>query len=163
MKVSILIVSALAAADAFIAPSINRASIVPHTSTDLNKMVRFSTSNDDNLQNDEFDLETPSTNTPKKFDPIPALTAAIITFSSNAAYADSPDWGIFEGKTGSLLHPVTMFSMLALSVSTALLGFEWRRQVRLLSIFCTKYQFAVFRFRLTSVYKIDHSSSAHNR
>ena len=36
--------------------------------------------------------------------------------------------GIFEGKTGSLLHPVMMFGMLTLSVSTALLGFEWRRQ-----------------------------------
>ena len=36
--------------------------------------------------------------------------------------------GIFEGKTGSLLHPAMMFGMLTLSVSTALLGFEWRRQ-----------------------------------
>lgn len=36
--------------------------------------------------------------------------------------------GVFEGKTGSLLHPVMMFGMLALSASTALLGFEWRRQ-----------------------------------
>ena len=41
------------------------------------------------------------------------------------------DWhftGLFEGKTGSLLHPAMMFGMLALSVSTALLGFDWRRQ-----------------------------------
>jgi hypothetical protein len=38
--------------------------------------------------------------------------------------------GLFEGKTGSLLHPVAMLGMLALSVSTALLGFDWRRQVR---------------------------------
>jgi hypothetical protein len=36
--------------------------------------------------------------------------------------------GVFEGKTGSLLHPVMMFGMLMLSASTALLGFEWRRQ-----------------------------------
>lgn len=36
--------------------------------------------------------------------------------------------GLFEGKTGSLLHPVMMFGMLTLSASTALLGFEWRRQ-----------------------------------
>mmetsp|Transcript_12592 Transcript_12592/g.30484 ORF Transcript_12592/g.30484 Transcript_12592/m.30484 type:complete len:266 (+) Transcript_12592:243-1040(+) len=36
--------------------------------------------------------------------------------------------GIFEGRTGSLLHPVMMFGMLALSLSTALLGFDWRRQ-----------------------------------
>jgi hypothetical protein len=36
--------------------------------------------------------------------------------------------GVFEGKTLSLLHPVMMFGMLTLSASTALLGFEWRRQ-----------------------------------
>jgi hypothetical protein len=36
--------------------------------------------------------------------------------------------GLFEGKTGSLLHPVMMIGMLTLSVSTALLGFEWKRQ-----------------------------------
>jgi Protein of unknown function (DUF4079) len=35
--------------------------------------------------------------------------------------------GIFEGKTGSLLHPVMMIGMLVLSLSTALLGVEWRR------------------------------------
>jgi Xaa-Pro aminopeptidase len=36
--------------------------------------------------------------------------------------------GVFEGKTLSLLHPVMMVGMLTLSASTALLGFEWRRQ-----------------------------------
>jgi len=41
---------------------------------------------------------------------------------------DSPDWGIFEGRTGSLLHPVAMISMAAFSASTALLGFQWKRQ-----------------------------------
>lgn len=33
-----------------------------------------------------------------------------------------------QGKSASLLHPVMMFSLLALSVSTAILGFQWRRQ-----------------------------------
>lgn len=42
--------------------------------------------------------------------------------------AAGPDWGIFEGKTLSLLHPAMMAGMLGLSVSTALLGFDWRRQ-----------------------------------
>lgn len=41
---------------------------------------------------------------------------------------DSPNWGIFEGRTGSLLHPVAMISMAAFSASTALLGFQWKRQ-----------------------------------
>ena len=41
---------------------------------------------------------------------------------------DSPDWGLFEGRAGSLLHPVAMISMAAFSASTALLGFQWKRQ-----------------------------------
>jgi Protein of unknown function (DUF4079) len=44
------------------------------------------------------------------------------------AQAAGPDWGIFEGKTASLLHPITMFSLLAYSIATAILGFQWRRQ-----------------------------------
>lgn len=62
------------------------------------------------------------------FNPFPAATAALCLLSSEVANAAGPDWGIFEGKTGSLLHPVMMFGMLALSASTALLGFDWRRQ-----------------------------------
>jgi hypothetical protein len=45
------------------------------------------------------------------------------------SYADvSPDWGMFEGKTGSLLHPVIMGGLLLLQISTATKGFQWRRQ-----------------------------------
>ncbi|KAL7472514.1 hypothetical protein ACHAXS_012871 [Conticribra weissflogii] len=57
---------------------------------------------------------------------IAATTA--LAFSPLAANAAGPDWGIFEGRTGSLLHPISMFGMAALSASTALLGFQWRRQ-----------------------------------
>jgi hypothetical protein len=52
---------------------------------------------------------------------LPEATSSILT-------AAGPDWGIFEGRTLSLLHPVMMFSMLGLSLYTALLGFQWRRQ-----------------------------------
>ena len=38
------------------------------------------------------------------------------------------DATLFQGKTMSMLHPVMMFGMLGLSLSTALLGFQWRRQ-----------------------------------
>jgi hypothetical protein len=48
----------------------------------------------------------------------------LFLLSSSAFY----HLGLFEGKTGSLLHPVMMIGMLTLSVSTGLLGFEWRRQ-----------------------------------
>mmetsp|Transcript_33770 Transcript_33770/g.41414 ORF Transcript_33770/g.41414 Transcript_33770/m.41414 type:complete len:308 (+) Transcript_33770:70-993(+) len=56
-----------------------------------------------------------------------AATAAWLA-SPLAASAAGPDWGIFEGKTGSLLHPVSMASMFVFSVYTAFLGFQWRRQ-----------------------------------
>ncbi|KAL7534517.1 hypothetical protein ACHAXR_005926 [Thalassiosira sp. AJA248-18] len=57
-------------------------------------------------------------------------TAAMMTMTTSplSASAAGPDWGIFEGRTGSLLHPIAMFSMAAFSASTALLGFQWRRQ-----------------------------------
>jgi hypothetical protein len=46
----------------------------------------------------------------------------------DAANAAGPDWGIFEGRIGSLLHPLTMGSLLVYSLYTAYLGFQWRRQ-----------------------------------
>lgn len=56
---------------------------------------------------------------------IAAAAAFMTPLSANAA---GPDWGIFEGRTGSLLHPAAMFAMAAFSLSTGLLGFQWRRQ-----------------------------------
>lgn len=56
-----------------------------------------------------------------------AATAAIVS-TPEASFAAGPDWGIFEGKSLSLLHPVMMFGMLALSISTAVKGFDYRRQ-----------------------------------
>jgi len=50
------------------------------------------------------------------------------TMMPSAALAAGPDWGIFEGRTGSLLHPIMMGSLLVFSVLTALLGFQYRRQ-----------------------------------
>ena len=59
-----------------------------------------------------------------------ALTATATTLLSTplSASAAGPDWGIFEGRTGSLLHPAAMATMALFSISTALLGFQWRRQ-----------------------------------
>ena len=48
--------------------------------------------------------------------------------SAQVALADSPDWGLFEGRIGSLLHPIAMGSMFLFSLYTAFLGFQWRRQ-----------------------------------
>jgi len=57
-----------------------------------------------------------------------AIAAAAMMVSPLSASAAGPDWGIFEGRTGSLLHPAMMGGMLLFSASTALLGFQWRRQ-----------------------------------
>mmetsp|Transcript_107 Transcript_107/g.115 ORF Transcript_107/g.115 Transcript_107/m.115 type:complete len:269 (+) Transcript_107:408-1214(+) len=48
--------------------------------------------------------------------------------SSLEIAANIRDVTIFKGKTLSMLHPFMMFGMLGFSVSTALLGFNWRRQ-----------------------------------
>mmetsp|Transcript_34421 Transcript_34421/g.70296 ORF Transcript_34421/g.70296 Transcript_34421/m.70296 type:complete len:312 (-) Transcript_34421:274-1209(-) len=59
-----------------------------------------------------------------------ATAAAALAWSASSpeALAAGPDWGIFEGRTGSLLHPVVMASMFLLSLSTGFLGLQWRRQ-----------------------------------
>ena len=43
-------------------------------------------------------------------------------------YECEPMHRIFEGRTGSLLHPVAMGGMFLFSAYTAFLGFQWRRQ-----------------------------------
>lgn len=57
-----------------------------------------------------------------------SLVALLALTPEAANAAPSPDWGLFEGKIGSLLHPVTMASMFAFSLNTALKGFQYRRQ-----------------------------------
>ena len=52
---------------------------------------------------------------------------AIMMLSPEVTNAAGPDWGIFEGRTGSLLHPAMMASMFVFSVTTGLLGFQIRR------------------------------------
>jgi hypothetical protein len=55
-------------------------------------------------------------------------TAALWAATSELAAAAGPDWGIFEGRTGSLLHPITMGGLFLYASYTAFLGFQWRRQ-----------------------------------
>lgn len=73
----------------------------------------------------------------KRFDPMASqdgvsvgLSFLTVLFGLPAvSLADaSPDWGIFEGKVGSLLHPLIMGVLLLLQISTAVKGFYWRRQ-----------------------------------
>ena len=79
-----------------------------------------------NLSNDELY----TTNDNNNGRTATAITTALLTASTPlvASANDSPNWGIFEGRTLSLLHPAMMGSMALFSLSTALLGFQWRRQ-----------------------------------
>lgn len=123
MKISFLFLAIVTASDAFVAPTnICKASLKPIESTVSTRI--FSSENDQ----ENFPIPEVPTDGSKSFNPLPAATVALCLLSSTAASAAGPDWGVFEGKTLSLLHPVMMVGMLTLSASTALLGFEWRRQ-----------------------------------
>ena len=136
MRSTYLVVSVLSAvfagtSNAFTAPSsaskaFSTVSVMPSPSSsrlffqpsdeDVTTSTAITSTNDDELATN---MDIPS-----------AMTAAVAlwTMTSTAAEAAGPDWGIFEGRTGSLLHPIVMGSLLLFSVSTALLGFDWRRQ-----------------------------------
>eukprot|EP00979_Chaetoceros_neogracilis_P009076 scaffold2055_cov224-Chaetoceros_neogracile.AAC.6 len=63
------------------------------------------------------------------FDMKPVM-ASLVALAALAPVANAagPDWGIFEGRTLSLLHPAMMGGTFLFSCSTALLGFQYRRQ-----------------------------------
>lgn len=67
-------------------------------------------------------------NNNERLNKIAIATSTIWMTSTQMALADSPDWGLFEGKIGSLLHPITMGGLFLFSLYTGYLGFQWRRQ-----------------------------------
>ena len=111
MKLSLVIFSGVAIAHAFNAPSPMGNKRIPPLTVESNL-----------VENNAEHLKAGSMSI------VPLATTVFWALTSSSAMAAGPDWGIFEGKTLSLLHPVMMASMLGLSVSTALLGFDWRRQ-----------------------------------
>jgi predicted lipid-binding transport protein (Tim44 family) len=128
MRVSlVLIVSAVATAGAFTVPSVRKqkpasfAFALVHGKTAL----FMSESDDKDNQDKTFDFPTLSPNTLNK---ITASSLMTWLAASEMAGAAGPDWGIFEGRTGSILHPIMMGSLFATSLYTAFLGFQWRRQ-----------------------------------
>mmetsp|Transcript_30038 Transcript_30038/g.64364 ORF Transcript_30038/g.64364 Transcript_30038/m.64364 type:complete len:298 (+) Transcript_30038:77-970(+) len=126
MKLSFLSLLFLPAAEAFTNPVNNNRAFI-HSNVRAETSPGILSSLQDQGENGK-PLSVVPTEDSKGFNPLPAANVALCLLSSEVANAAGPDWGIFEGKTGSLLHPVMMFGMLTLSVSTALLGFEWRRQ-----------------------------------
>jgi len=79
---------------------------------------------------DPMELSSSQEINSSNFSPAPGALAAsaALLFTSVPAYAAGPDWGIFEGRTGSLLHPIAMGSMALFSLYTGFLGLQWRRQ-----------------------------------
>lgn len=81
---------------------------------------------DDDDKVNVFDFPKSPADTVTKFTACSLMTW--LASSSMAVAAAGPDWGIFEGRTGSILHPIMMGSLFGLSLYTAFLGFQWRRQ-----------------------------------
>ena len=77
-------------------------------------------------------LPSPSTSgSPSSIQCLAAAVASSPLFllpSSAIAGNNSPDWGLFEGRTLSLAHPISMAALLALSLNAAFLGLKWRKQ-----------------------------------
>jgi Protein of unknown function (DUF4079) len=117
-------------ADAFVLIPPSRVATVLR-STKPNSLDTFSESNIlpicDTPGGDNLSTPQPALSIANHFRKI--STAGIVwAATAQIAMADSPDWGIFEGRTGSLLHPITMGSLFVFSLYTAYLGFQWRRQ-----------------------------------
>jgi hypothetical protein len=111
MKCSLIFLSGVAIANGFTVP------------TPMGNKLTSARLVESTIVNDgEDSLMTP------KLPIVPMAATVFWALTSSSAMAAGPDWGIFEGKTLSLLHPAMMAGMLGLSVSTALLGFDWRRQ-----------------------------------
>jgi len=110
MKLSFLLITGVATASAFTAP-------VSLTNRLSKNAVGLMMAEDE--ESSTFELNSM---------PVPAVTATFWALTSSSAMAAGPDWGLFEGKTLSLLHPAMMAGMLVFSIFTALLGFDWRRQ-----------------------------------
>ena len=123
MRVTLLILSLLSLTEAFVTPKqallASPLQTVSAFSTPATTLFALDENNADNEIDQFAGLSLPS---------VAASTAAFWSLSASMAEAAGPDWGIFEGRTLSLLHPAMMLGMLGLSVSTALLGFNWRRQ-----------------------------------
>jgi hypothetical protein len=119
MKVSsaCILVSIAATANAFAPISSGARVATPLMAEKNTEIASFDPLNLSSEQTDDFD-----------FKPAMLSIAALAALAPEAANAAGPDWGIFEGRTGSLLHPIIMGGSFLFSVSTAVKGFQYRRQ-----------------------------------
>ena len=57
-----------------------------------------------------------------------ALTAASVSMHCGDALAKGGELGLLEGRSVALLHPASMFTLLAVTGYSGYLGWKWRRQ-----------------------------------
>lgn len=55
------------------------------------------------------------------------LSSILLLFPTEAAFAKDGAYGVFEGRTASLLHPITMLLLFGTSVYSGVLGLKWRQ------------------------------------
>jgi hypothetical protein len=125
MRVSLVLLACIASAGAFApsAPFATRSSVMAKPlSASGNKL-------NDNVDGFfPFEETTNMDEAMASTGKVAIATAATWAASASVASAAGPDWGLFEGRTGSLLHPITMAGLLGLSLYTGFLGLQWRRQ-----------------------------------
>ena len=54
------------------------------------------------------------------------LVASLLGPASDA-FAKDGEFGILEGRTVAMIHPITMLILFGISVSTGYVGLQWRR------------------------------------
>jgi len=130
MVKSLLIISALLSikqSNAFTSPANNKAFMKPNLTT----RIALKENNEDMTSTfDPLYLTNEKTSTKENsLNYKVALASTLVALTSNPTVSNAagPDWGIFEGRTGSLLHPAMMVGMLLFSFSTGILGFQIRR------------------------------------
>jgi len=136
MRLSSLVLFAVAAsstqafAPSSLVPSRPAASTWARVITDKpSAAVLFATDGNDNEDsNNESSTEMMPHKPAAAASKVALLSALTWAATAQTSLADSPDWGIFEGRTLSLAHPFMMASLLVYSLYTAFLGFQWRRQ-----------------------------------
>ena len=58
---------------------------------------------------------------------ITAAAAAALLLPTQEAFAKGGEYGILEGRIGSMAHPIVMFALFATSIYSANLGLKYRQ------------------------------------
>ena len=79
-----------------------------------------------NKKSDAFQVANPENYVQSKS--VLPLLVGMATFEPAVAHAAASDYGIFAGRTASLMHPITNFALFFTTLYSGYLGLQWRRQ-----------------------------------